>query len=138
MFTEYTEPQQDPIARPADLAMLKKAGCNWNPTPPDNVRIHELACWEGVCYAYEDGWGSFHPDGHCGCVLGHDEYVFGSRCDHLIWMDGEDEHNGPSVLIVGNHKGCLIMSLLYDPDQVDPYAEEIDEAIRNQYENDQN
>jgi hypothetical protein len=30
------------------------------------------------------------------------------------------------------------MSLLYDPDQVDPYAEEIDEAIRNQYENDQN
>lgn len=116
MVTTYTEPTEDPIASKADLASLKKAGSKWKPKHPERVRIHELACWEGVCYAFDDGWGSFHPNGDCGCILSDDEYVFGIRCNHLIWMDGEDEHHGPAVLVVGNHKGCLVMSLLYEDD----------------------
>lgn len=83
-----------------------------------------------------DGSPTFHPDGRSGCILMNDEYFLDIRCDHLMWMDGwlepndliladgacdkieEIEDSGynaeiPAVLIVGNHKGCLYVRLLY-------------------------
>jgi len=31
---------------------------------------------------------SFHPNGNTGCILSNDDYMFGIRCDHLIWIEG--------------------------------------------------
>ncbi len=64
--------------------------------------------------AYEDNNSAFHPDGCSGCILSNDEPVFGIRCNHLIWMTGDHETDGPGVLLVGNHKGSLTMALLRD------------------------
>ena len=76
---------------------------------------------------------SFHPNGKCGCVRMGDDYLFGIRCDHLIWMEGNCEGvesfwevgdnfdstdedpfiNGHySILISGNHKGYFKQKLI--------------------------
>ena len=46
---------------------------------------------------------SFHPNG-AGCILLNDDYLFGIRCDHLIWIDYWDLY-GYKTLLIGNHKG---------------------------------
>ena len=65
---------------------------------------------------------TFHPNGKCGCVLLDDEYMFGIRCDHLMWADGtiegtfepfiNDNTLDDAVLLYGNHKGQLITKML--------------------------
>lgn len=68
---------------------------------------------------------SFHPNGKCGCVELDDDYLFGIRCNHLIWIDGrcegiepfwtkEDHEEGKyeSILLIGNHKGLVETRLL--------------------------
>lgn len=66
-------------------------------------------------YINDDEDFTFHPNGHCGCVLLEDEYIFGIRCDHLIWMEGwcEIEAKGDSILVLGNHKGHTVTKLIY-------------------------
>lgn len=62
---------------------------------------------------YVEGAMSFHPNGRCGCINVADDYIYGIRCDHLIWMDGWFEGClSPGILLIGNHKGCNIMSAL--------------------------
>lgn len=63
---------------------------------------------------------SFHPYGDCGCIELPDDYMFGIRCDHLMWSDGACEGTEeflpgycPSILIYGNHKGHFTMKLIY-------------------------
>lgn len=64
---------------------------------------------------------SFHPNGKCGCVELNDDYMFGIRCNHLMWCDGEcegvepflDNPLGRAILVYGNHKGNLYMKLIY-------------------------
>ena len=63
---------------------------------------------------------SFHPDGNCGCIELPDAYMFGIRCDHLMWSDGWCEGteeflcgDGQTILIYGNHKGQFVMKLIY-------------------------
>ena len=73
-----------------------------------------------------DSEGSdFHPNGNCGCVELDDDYLFGIRCDHLMWMEGNVEDNylwtkdldsedARAILVCGNHKG-LFMSYIILP-----------------------
>lgn len=86
---------------------------------------------------------SFHPNGKCGCIELHDDYLFGIRCDHLMWAEGlcegmescfrdvdysngEVDENGfavmsetyskttgNTILLYGNHKGSFYMKLLH-------------------------
>lgn len=69
---------------------------------------------------------NFHPNGKCGCIEMNDEYLFGIRCDHFMWADGEleyrpfckteaTEENGLNncVMVYGNHKGHLEIYLVY-------------------------
>ena len=77
---------------------------------------------------------SFHPNGNCGCILSGDDYLFGIRCNHLIWAEGncegiesfwnKNDHSVAiekyfdvdktynSILVYGNHKGLLRMKLV--------------------------
>lgn len=63
---------------------------------------------------------TFHPNGDCGCISLLDDYMFGIRCDHLMWSDGDCEGtepflngNKPAILVYGNHKGIFMMKLIY-------------------------
>lgn len=60
---------------------------------------------------YEEGptgADTFHPK-NAGCIVLSDDYLFGIRCDHLIWIDYEDwEDNAPKTLLIGNHKGIAV------------------------------
>ncbi len=72
----------------------------------------------------------FHPNGKSGCILLDDDYFFGIRCDHLMWMEGfcecstEDTNGGVegdnSIMLIGNHKGALKIKIL----AFKPYEEE--------------
>lgn len=72
---------------------------------------------------------TFHPNGNCGCCQANDDYMFGIRCNHLMWAEGfceggesfwsdlnlendDPEWKDDCVLIYGNHKGFFIMKLL--------------------------
>ena len=76
---------------------------------------------------------SFHPNGKCGCIRMGDDYLFGIRCDHLMWMEGncegvesfwrkEDDLDltaeDPittgyfSIIVSGNHKGYFMQKLI--------------------------
>lgn len=73
------------------------------------------------------GSPTFHPNGRSGCILMEDCYFLDIRCDHLVWTEGwleptDDLVDGslskrgsefPAVMILGNHKGCLYVRLLY-------------------------
>ena len=102
------------MASQDDLKKLAATGCHWKPQNPDQCIVHTLVSSAGMTPAYEDNSADFHPDGGCGCILSNDDYVFGIRCNHLIWMTGEHETHGPGVLLVGNHKGSIAMALLRD------------------------
>lgn len=82
---------------------------------------------------------SFHPNGKCGCIKLNDDYLFGIRCSHLMWAEGEcegveecfanyeteleeDEYYpedpyvktiGNTILLYGNHKGTFCMYMLH-------------------------
>ena len=74
---------------------------------------------------------SFHPNGKCGCITVGDDYIFGIRCSHLIWFEGNCEgfesfwkdkdsdltkdHFSElfhSIMICGNHKGIYMQKLI--------------------------
>lgn len=76
---------------------------------------------------------AFHPNGNCGCIRMGDDYIFGIRCDHLMWMEGNCEGtesfwNGNdhlaaesaddtddvfcTILITANHKGIFMQKLI--------------------------
>lgn len=85
------------LAEHSDMAkeMLKKI---------DKVVINPVLTYEECdtgCY--------FHPNGHCGCVILNDDYLFDMRCDHFMWAEGWHEGYDDSILIYGNHKGNLII-----------------------------
>ena len=102
------------LASQADLKKLADTGCHWKPQNPDQCIVHTLVSSCGMDPAYEDNTADFHPDGGSGCILSNDDYVFGIRCNHLIWMTGNHDTDGPGVLLVGNHKGALTMAILRD------------------------
>lgn len=54
----------------------------------------------------------FHPNGNTGCILANDDYMFGIRCDHLIWIEGESEVFGRGYMVVGNHKGTTVVNFV--------------------------
>lgn len=109
-----------------DLNRLIHSGCPWRPKKLENVVIQELVSGDDIIPNNLEE-GSFHPNGGSGCVVVDDDYICGIRCDHLIWMTGWHEHHGTQVstdkyakfpsdclLLVGNHKGILIVSLVYE------------------------
>ena len=65
---------------------------------------------------------SFHPNGNTGCIQVDDDYIFGIRCNHLIWMEGycegvefwweENDRKWDSILICGNHKGYFRIKMI--------------------------
>lgn len=59
---------------------------------------------------------SFHPNGNVGCIKAHDEYAFGIRCDHLIWIEGEIENMRcqKAILLIGNHKGVECCNIILE------------------------
>ena len=77
----------------------------------DNYKVIEL----GDFNSFQDF--AFHPNGNCGCILVEDDYIFGIRCDHLIWVEGSCEdiecEDGKDVIIVfGNHKGSIRINFI--------------------------
>lgn len=74
----------------------------------------------------------FIPNGKCGCIVIDDDYLFGIRCNHLMWMEGkvrknflvkhcgaEPDDSLPEhccvkcLMVFGNHKGIFMMNLVY-------------------------
>lgn len=115
-----------------DLTLLHNSGCPWFPHKLDKVVIKELVRGEDVSEGLFDE-GAFHPNGNSGCVVMNDEYICDIRCEHLIWICGWHEHYGQTtkiskdkdrpewedyacscVMLVGNHKGNLVVSLIYE------------------------
>lgn len=54
----------------------------------------------------------FHPNGKTGCITVDDDYIFGIRCDHLVWIEGYSEIFGNGYLAIGNHKGYTTIKFL--------------------------
>lgn len=55
----------------------------------------------------------FHPNGRSGCIFMNDEFLYGIRCNHLMWMDGYFEGSfNPGLLLIGNHKGDLVIKAI--------------------------
>lgn len=102
------------LASNDDLNRLIRTGCPWKSHDQSRCVVLNLVSSAGIDFNYEDGNSAFHPDGCSGLLLADDEAVFGIRCNHLIWMTGNHDSFGPSVLFVGNHKGSLSMSILFD------------------------
>ena len=102
------------LASNDDLHRLTRTGCPWQSHARSRCVVLSLVSSAGLDFDYEDGNSAFHPDGCSGLILADDEAVFGIRCNHLIWMTGNHDSFGPSVLLVGNHKGSLSMSILFD------------------------
>lgn len=96
-----------------DLERLTASGCPWSPAHPDKLAVWDiLNNYDDDCIDDEVKYG-FHPDGRSGCINLNDDYLFGIRCDHLIWMTGEHEYfAGRGVLLLGNHKGILTLKYL--------------------------
>ena len=95
------------------LELLKRSGCPWTPKVLENVKVTTLLDW--ACNDENSEDLAFHPNGCCGCVVVLDDYIFGIRCDHLMWMLGEHEsHKGTGVLLLGNHKGTLVLKFLHE------------------------
>jgi hypothetical protein len=126
------------VLREPDYWKLRGSGCPWKPTNLKNVVVEDLLDGEDVSTRGLLEEGSFHPNGCSGCVLMPDEYIFGIRCDHLIWIAGWHEHIGlphsdvedfdesetDCVLLVANHKGFLRVALLYEVEDItveEPY-----------------
>jgi len=74
-----------------------------------------------LCNSYNQF--SLHPNGNCGCIELDDDYMFGIRCNHLMWSecccegveDFWDEDNLDEydvILIYGNHKGEFTIKIL--------------------------
>lgn len=77
---------------------------------------------------------AFHPNGKCGCISLGDDYLFGIRCDHLIWFEGNCEglesfwkaedrgsfgfitpltdEDFKAIMVCGNHKGIYLQKLI--------------------------
>ncbi len=56
---------------------------------------------------------SFHPNGKCGCIALDDDYIFGIRCNHLIWFEGDCENpECDAIMVCGNHKGVFVQQLI--------------------------
>lgn len=123
--------------KPEDYEALVKSGCNWRPKNLDNVVIADLLNgYELKVTELLAEEGSFHPNGDCGCILMPDEYIFGLRCNHLIWIagwheqvalptdvddtegDSWDESIARCVLFVANHKGALRVAMAYEDDDI--------------------
>ena len=54
----------------------------------------------------------FHPNGKTGCITVDDDYIFGIRCDHLVWIEGYSEVFGNGYLVIGNHKGMTAINFV--------------------------
>ena len=55
----------------------------------------------------------FHPNGRSGCVVTGDDYLFGIRCDHLMWAEGwVEDPLADAIMLFGNHKGTLVIRLI--------------------------
>ena len=85
----------------------------------DNYKVIEL----GEYLKKEDRYGivddfnsfqdfAFHPNGNCGCILVEDDYIFGIRCDHLIWIEGSCEDGKDVIIVFGNHKGSIRINFI--------------------------
>lgn len=54
----------------------------------------------------------FHPNGKTGCITVDDDYIFGIRCDHLVWIEGYSEIFGNGYMLIGNHKGMTAINFV--------------------------
>lgn len=85
-----------------------------------HYKVHTIIDWnkfptnQQMSYLSETGESiGFHPTGPCGCILLDDEYFYGIRCEHLIFIEGWTEGcGGDSILLIGNHKGGMIQQLI--------------------------
>lgn len=67
-----------------------------------------------------DGLLTFHPNGKTGCIEMNDDYIFGIRCDHMIWVEGWCEDQEPfitewgqeCIMLLANHKGDFYTLIL--------------------------
>lgn len=95
-------------------------------SPICNKHIHDdYVLFELESKDISDCTDVFHPKNNSGIILLDDDYLFGIRCDHLVWIDGktwrwyyEDEfscrmdNETDAVMLIGNHKGGLLLKLI--------------------------
>lgn len=88
----------------------------------DDYALFEYDSFEDIDAPYD----IFHPQNNSGIILLDDDYLFGIRCEHLVWIDGEtapwsyEEEIGcemnvkltDAVMLIGNHKGNLKIKLI--------------------------
>ena len=72
----------------------------------DNYKVVELGDFNSF-----QGF-TFHPNGNCGCILVEDDYIFGIRCNHLIWVEGSCEDEKDVIVVLGNHKGSIRINFI--------------------------
>ena len=99
------------------LKTLQFSGCPWKPKEYKNTKTVTL--YDGYSTDIDPENMEFHPSGCCGCCVVPDDYIFGIRCDHLMWFTGEHERFGDDnggVLLMGNHKGRLVLKFLCEED----------------------
>ena len=75
--------------------------------------------WEGSIYNTGDPRFSFHPNGKSGCIVLDDANLFGYRFNHMIWVEGDNEEGNDVIILLVNHKGTFIVSMLtlYDSNE---------------------
>ena len=75
----------------------------------------EPEIWEG---------NSFHPQ-KSGCLELDDWYMFGIRCNHLVWVEGysEEDCDLGTIYLMGNHKGELKLYCISLIDTIDEEGE---------------
>lgn len=55
----------------------------------------------------------FHPNGQTHTITKHDDYLFGVRANHFIFVDGANMFGQPMILMIANHKGNLMQKLIF-------------------------
>jgi hypothetical protein len=85
------------MERISDFEKLKLASEMAGRYKEKNVEVVELlnsaACGMDFNGYYSDAFRelSFHPNGNSGCIHLPDDYMYGIRCDHLMWIEGSTE-----------------------------------------------
>ena len=85
--------------------------------PDSSIRLLDVFGW---CITGEYLDDAFHPN-NAGCIELFDDYFFGIRCDHLVWIDYND-FQSYHTLLIGNHKGITYFRVITYKKNYSEYA----------------
>lgn len=123
-----------------DLSVLSQRSWNIKKNLTDNNPKHFIYITDFEKDFFYDS--TFHPQ-FSGVVKLDDSYMFGIRCDHLIWIEGWNENCGTdeivgeyyTIYVMGNHKGkmcCVKISFLNEEEMEEEMINQIKGGIKNE------